>query len=391
MKKIMLALFLSFAFWAYSQEYKLMWEDNFDNPVLDEVNTWTVEINGEGGGNKEMQFYRRENISIEKHKSGVNCLVLTAKKEKFSGKEFTSGRLVTRGDVSFKYGKIEARIKLPATANGLWPAFWMLGEDQSINGWPRCGEIDILEMGNAEGITKGTQDRLFNGACHWGENWSYFANSKTADKNLQEDFHLFTLIWDEKEIKMYLDLDKFPSAKPYYQLSIAGNNVIGDVSHYFHKSFCILFNLAVGGGFTGIVGEEKTCEITALSDDNASAKMYVDYVRVYQKGTAGEEFKIPATITDTEIPTAFNADKGIVTHNSVELVLNSTDNAGKIIYYITYNGLTHIVKSPSRVQKSYFVNGLNSAKDYTFTIVAKDANGNMADRQIVIPARTGSM
>ncbi|MBV5342499.1 1,3--beta-D-glucan 3-glucanohydrolase, partial [bacterium] len=78
-----------------AQDYKLMWEDNFDNPVLNETKHWTVEVNGDGGGNNEMQYYRRENISIEQHASGVNCLVISAKRENFGGKVVTSGRLVT--------------------------------------------------------------------------------------------------------------------------------------------------------------------------------------------------------------------------------------------------------------------------------------------------------
>ncbi|MDP3445178.1 MAG: glycoside hydrolase family 16 protein, partial [Ignavibacteria bacterium] len=99
-----------------AQEYKLMWEDNFDKPLLNETQHWTIEVDGNGGGNNELQYYRRENISIEQHTSGVNCLVISAKKENFGGRVATSGRLVTRGKVAAKYGKIEARIKLPSTA-----------------------------------------------------------------------------------------------------------------------------------------------------------------------------------------------------------------------------------------------------------------------------------
>src|SRR5690606_25875298 len=89
-------------------------------------------------------------------------------KEQFSGRSVTSGRINSQKKQFFKYGKIEASIKLPKTANGLWPAFWMMGNDYATVGWPACGEIDILEMGHSTGITKGTQDRYFNGALHWG-------------------------------------------------------------------------------------------------------------------------------------------------------------------------------------------------------------------------------
>jgi beta-glucanase (GH16 family) len=391
MKNLYLSIsLLIISIFASAQDYKLMWEDNFDNPVLNETQHWTVEVNGDGGGNNEMQYYRRENISIEQHPSGVNCLVISAKRENFGGKVVTSGRLVTRGNVSAKYGKMEARIKLPLSANGLWPAFWMMGDDYSKVGWPRCGEIDILEMGNTNGIARGTQDRYFNGACHWGENWTYYAKDNTAAYSLQDDFHLFTMIWDESAIKMYLDLDKYPNNTPYFEMSIAGQRVAGQVSYYFHKPFGFLFNLAVGGNFTGITGNANISKITALPVNGTPVKMYIDYVRIYQKGIVGEEFYGPSNIVDTQIPTSFTATKGAVTSNSVELLLNGIDNSGNLIYYITYGTTTVTVKGTSAVQKSYVINGLNSSTAYTFSIVAKDPSGNAAtNNPITISATTG--
>ena len=148
--------------------YHLVWADYFNGTALD-ASKWNVEVNGEGGGNAELQFYREENVTLGKEPvSGSGCLILTARKENYNGKSFTSGRLNSGGKFAFTYGKIESRILLPKTANGLWPAFWMLGADFKSVGWPRCGEIDILEMGNSTGISAGTQDRFFNGACHWG-------------------------------------------------------------------------------------------------------------------------------------------------------------------------------------------------------------------------------
>ena len=384
------ALFIALLYFgiSFSQEYKLMWEDNFDNPVLNETDHWTVEVNGNGGGNNEMQYYRRENISIEQHPSGVNCLVISAKRENFGGKVVTSGRLVTRENVSAKYGKMEARIKLPLTANGLWPAFWMMGDDYSKVGWPRCGEIDILEMGNVNGISRGTQDKYFNGACHWGENWTYYAKDNTAAYSLQDDFHLFTMIWDENAIKMYLDLDKYPNNAPYFEMKIDGQRVAGQVSYYFHKPFSFLFNLAVGGNFTGITGNTNISKITALPVDGTPVKMYVDYVRIYQKGVAGEEFYGPSNVVDTEIPTSFTATKGAVTSKTVELLLNATDNSGEIVYYITYGASTLTVRAMSGVQKSYIVDALNPLTNYSFSITAKDLKGNAAANNPVIVSAT---
>jgi len=385
---LVFSLFISV--FSFSQDYKLVWEDNFDQPTLNESQHWTIEVNGDGGGNNEMQYYRRENISIEKHPSGVNCLVISAKRESYGGKLVTSGRLVTRGNVSAKFGKIEARIKLPATANGLWPAFWMMGEDYSTVGWPRCGEIDILEMGNSGGISQNKQDRYFNGACHWGETWTYYAKDNTAPYSLQDDFHLFTLIWDENSINMYLDLDKYPSNQPYYSMSIAGADVPGNVSHYFHKQFGILFNLAVGGNFTGITGNSNINKITALPADGTAVKMYIDYVRIFQKGVSGEEFHGPSNIVDTENPTGFTATTGKVSPNSVELLLNANDNSGELMYYINYGSSSLAVKGISSTQKSYVVDGLYASTDYVFSVTAKDLSGNTAaNSPLIVSATTG--
>ena len=392
MKNIFIVAFsILFSMFVTAQNYKLMWEDNFDNPVLNETQHWNVEVNGDGGGNNELQYYRRENISIEQHSSGVNCLVISAKRENFGGKLVTSGRLNTRGNISAKFGKIEARIKLPTTGNGLWPAFWMLGEDYSSVGWPRCGEIDILEMGNVSGISQAKQDKFFNGACHWGEVWTYNAQNSTAPYSLQDDFHLYTMIWDDANIKFYLDLDKYPSNTPYYTMSIAGADVAGNVSHYFHKSFGIIFNLAVGGNYTGITGNANINQITALPVDGSPVKMYIDYVRIYQKGDVGELFSGPSTIVDTQIPTAFTAVKGTVTPNSVELLLNATDNSGSVFYQITYGTSSLLVKGTSGVQLSQTITGLNSSKLYNFSVVAKDGNGNLAaNNPLVVSATTGN-
>lgn len=271
-----------------SNGYSLVWQDLFNEDALDE-SIWNIEVNGNGGGNAELQYYRRENVSVgEDSESGRNCLIITAKKESFGGKSFTSGRVNTRGNKAFTYGKVEACIKLPSTSDGLWPAFWMMGDNYDELGWPRCGEIDILEMGNSQGIKNSTQDRFFNGACHWGyykevspNNWAYpnYAKSSVWDYSLQDgQFHLFTLIWDENNLKMYVDMDKYPSKSPYFEMGITSKDDDWGVGHYFHHDFFILFNMAVGGHFTGILNPDA---ITALPE--GQAEMYVDYVKVYQK------------------------------------------------------------------------------------------------------------
>lgn len=272
--------------------YKLVWQDLFDGTELNR-SRWNIEVNGDGGGNSELQYYsdRESNVRVGQDEKGNGCLILTAVRENYMGKSFTSGRITSKGLIAFKHGKVEASIKLPKTANGLWPAFWMMGNDIDAVGWPRCGEIDICEFGHQDAFGPGTQDRYFNGACHWGTGWPQpnYARAHTHDYSLQDgEFHLFTCIWDEESIRMYCDLDKYPNQEPYYSMSIPDNQpgVSDYPGNYFHKENFILFNLAVGGSFPGIYSASG---ITALNSGNGQkASMYVNYVKIYQKGTADE-------------------------------------------------------------------------------------------------------
>jgi len=299
-------------------EWQLVWSDEFDGSALNTA-YWNTEDNARGGGNAELQYYTPNNISIERHPvSGESCLVLSAKREDYRNRPCTSARLNTQDKVTVEYGKVEARIAFPYTADGLWPAFWMLGnnlahdlgnnddidtrvkqlEEQGLVVWPKCGEIDICEMGHHKGIETGTQDRYFNGAAHWGESFNNGAYPNvggfyTADYPVQGDFHLFTLIWSEDSIAMYLDQDKYPEAQPYFQLSLRGKE-INEPGHYFNHPFYMVLNLSVGGFFPQMPAAEKYPEVitaddpsfqrvTALPADGTPVKMYVDYIRVFKK------------------------------------------------------------------------------------------------------------
>ncbi|MCM1034632.1 MAG: family 16 glycosylhydrolase [Paludibacter sp.] len=271
--------------------YRLVWADYFNNGTLD-TDAWTIEVNGDGGGNNELQYYCERGVSVgTEPQSGKGCLILTATKENYNGKTCTSGRITGQGKVYFTHGKIEASIRFPHTADGLWPAFWMMGNDITSLGWPACGEIDIVEMGNVNGIKRGTQDRYFNGAYHWGTRWDdhrQYANDYTSSYGLQDDFHLFTVYWDNNAIRMYLDQDRYPDAQPYCSMTIPASTDKTAPGYYFHKPNYILFNLAVGGNFPSIWDINA---ISALAEGSAS--MYVDFVKVYQKGAADETFHGP--------------------------------------------------------------------------------------------------
>lgn len=296
----------------------LIFSDEFNDATLN-TEIWNTEVNSRGGGNAEMQYYKAENVTVENAPTGEGCLVLTAKVENYGNRPATSGRVNTHGKFSFKYGTMEVRAMFPKTADGLWPAIWMLGDnlvsnmgnDDSIDKqkrklkkqgyviWPKCGEIDLLEMGNAVGIKNNTQERYYNGACHWGEDFNdgkypNLVMNNTSDYSLQDGkFHLITLEWSKDSILMYLDKDVYPNVKPYFSLYIGGCKKKNAPSRYFNHPFYLVMNLAVGGYFTGLPAPEKYPEVISPDFENfkkiansalksGEAKLYIDYIRIYK-------------------------------------------------------------------------------------------------------------
>lgn len=265
--------------------YKLVWSDEFNGDALNEK-AWNIEVNGDGGGNQELQFYRRENVAV---KDGN--LVLTARRENYSGKAFTSGRVTSRSKAFFKHGVMQARIKFPKTKDGLWPAYWMMGNDITKQGWPKCGEMDIIELGHANGIANGTQDRYFAGTLHYGksasnEDHQQYSQDFTAPEDNpveNDDYHIFTVVWDGANLEMYYDLAGWKAAQKrrakYFSCDVTASDEVNSPGHYFQKPFFFLFNLAVGGTFPGIYSADG---ITALPNAGDEAQMMVDWVRVYQ-------------------------------------------------------------------------------------------------------------
>jgi beta-glucanase (GH16 family) len=234
--------------------YSLVWDDEFNGTTLS--SDWTFDIGtGSGGwGNNELQYYTNQNHSVNN-----GYLEITAKEEQFNAQNYTSTRLKTQGIKSWKYGRIDIRAALPY-GQGIWPAFWMLGDNISSVSWPTCGEIDIMEMiGGA-----GANDRTVHGTVHWNENGSHaqFGNSKVLSSGrFADEFHVFSIVWNQNSITWLLD------NVPYNTVDITPANMSA-----FHNNFFLIFNLAVGGNWPG-------------SPDGTTVfpqKMYVDYVRVFQ-------------------------------------------------------------------------------------------------------------
>lgn len=273
-------------------EYTLVWNEDFTDGALD-AKVWNIEVNGDGGGNNELQYYCEKAVTVgAEPTTGKQCLILTATKEDYQGKQCTSGRVNSKHKLHYTYGKIEARIKLPQTANGLWPAFWQLGENIDEVGWPKCGETDIIEMGHQDGFNN-RQDRYFNGAMHVGSAWNAVWGDAQASEwsySLQDTFHIVTMIWTPTSIDMYMDKDAYPNKAAYFHADLEPN----DDPNYnrqlvFGKPNFLIANLAVGGQFPGIFNVNN---ITALA--NGPRKMYIDWIRIYQRGDANESFVCPS-------------------------------------------------------------------------------------------------
>ena len=276
-----------------SGEYVLVWNEDFTEVSLDDA-VWNVEVSDDGGGNNELQYYCQKGVTLGvEPQTGKHCLILTATKEDYNGKSCTSGRVNTKNKMYYTFGKIEARIRFPQTANGLWPAFWQMGNNFDEVGWPRCGETDLIELGHQNAFRTNVQDRYFNGAMHVGARWDAVwseANSVTWDYSVEDTFHIVTMIWTPTSIDMYMDKDAYPNKGAYFLADLKPN----DDPNYnrqviFGKPNFIIANLAIGGVFTGIYNINS---ITALAD--GPRKMYIDWIRIYQRGDEGESFVCPS-------------------------------------------------------------------------------------------------
>lgn len=230
----------------------LVWHDEFDGTALDPA-SWTYDIGGHGWGNNEAQAYtdRPENVRLEN-----GLLIIEARKEEFVRRDYTSGRIKTQGRLAWTYGRFEARMQLPY-GNGIWPAFWMLGEDIETNPWPACGEIDIMEHIGRE------PTRIYGTVHGPGYSGSGGVGHSTTVTDVSTTFHVYAVEWEPQEIRWYVDDVEYFKVTP---------DMLPGTWVYDHPFF-ILLNLAVGGYWPGYP-DESTVFPQFLK---------VDYVRVYQR------------------------------------------------------------------------------------------------------------
>lgn len=227
------------------QGWTLVWQDEFDGTEINPDN-WEFMIGDgtayglpSGWGNNELQYYtdRPENASVQNGK-----LIITAREENFGGKQYTSARLRSRGLADFRYGRFEARIRVPR-GQGIWPAFWMLPTDSQYGGWAAGGEIDIIETINVPLDAHGTIH--FGG--EWPDNRSN-GGSFTNGIDLSAFYHVFAIEWEPDQIRWYIDGELYHTANSSQWFSAnAPDNDRAPFDQYFH----MLLNIAVGGNWPG--------------------------------------------------------------------------------------------------------------------------------------------
>ena len=239
--------------------WRLTWSDEFNGPVGTPVDPtkWTFDIGGAGWGNAQLEYNtsRVENVS----QTGDGFLAITARREDYMGNSYTSARIKTQGLFSQQYGRYEARIQLPY-GQGLWPAFWMLGDDIDQVSWPNCGEIDIMEYRGQEPLQS---TGALHGPGYSGGNSLYGLSTNGQSRATQ--FHVYAVEWSSDSIKWFVDDQLFMEKTP--------SDLPGGTVWAFDHDFFMILNVAVGGNYVGSPNEAT----------QFPQQMKVDYVRVYEK------------------------------------------------------------------------------------------------------------
>ena len=240
-------------------EYNLVWSDEFSESELSD--DWEFDLGDGcpdicGWGSEELQYYKKENTALVDGE-----LIITAKKESVGTSNYTSSRINTQGKQSFTYGRVDIRAKLPK-GKGFWPSFWMQGNNVSEIEWPKTGAIHIMEM---VGGSAGDGDATVFGTTYWdNQDEIEFSreNTKLPFGILNDEYHVFSIVWDEEKIVWLLD------DVEYHALDITS-----PTRDEFQKPFYFIFNLAIGGREPGDPDETSVFP----------QRMSVDYIRVFQK------------------------------------------------------------------------------------------------------------
>lgn len=296
--------------------WSLVWSDEFNGTSLDTGN-WSTDVGTGcpdlcGWGNNELQYYRSQNVAV----SGGN-LVITARAESFGGASFTSGKIHTRDKRSFLYGRIEMRAKIP-TGGGMWPAFWMMPQDNVYGGWAASGEIDIMESANAT--------TSVGGALHYGGSWpnntSTSGSYSLGGANFADAFHVYAVEWEPDVIRWYVDgvLFMTRTSSQWYSTAAPGNPRAP-----FDQEFYIILNAAVGGNYTGCTSPD--CVTASFPQ-----QYLVDYVRVYED--------IPNALPSVTITAP--ASGATLPAGDIAIAVDASDSDGSVTTVEFYNGAAYL-------------------------------------------------
>lgn len=352
---------LTLASSAAQATWSLVWSDEFEGTTLNTSN-WTIDVGNGcpslcGWGNNELEWYRPENVEV----TGGN-LVLTAKEEYYGGSSFTSGKVHTRDKHSFRYGRIEMRAKLPV-GGGLWPAFWMMPQDDAYGGWASSGEIDIMESSNAM--------TTVGGALHYGGEWpdntSTSGSTNLGGTSFADDFHVYAIEWEETQIRWYVDGNLFMSRSntSWWSAGATGNPYAP-----FDQPFYLILNLAVGGWYTGCT--DASCVTADLPQ-----QYLIDYVRVYEDiDNFAPEVTLTAPAEGAQLPAG-----------DITLTADATDSDGTIATVEFYAGAT-LLGEDTTAPYSYTWTGAADGC-YRITARALDDLGGEATDAVDITVGTG--
>ena len=319
---------------SHGQCWNLVWSDEFNGTTLDQTKwaylTGTGCPNLCGWGNNELEYYT--NITDNVFESGGTLKIKANYSANYlgSGKNYTSGKIITQGKASWQYGRFDASIKLPS-ATGVWPAFWLL----PLSGnWPADGEIDVIETSNKN-------PTVLNSTLHYGTSSSpQYTGISYNTSDLSAAFHKYSLVWKQDTIKFYLD-DKL-----YYTLN--SSKTVGKVWPFNKQAFYIILNVAVGGNYPGK---------SPISTEYPT-QMEIDYVRVYTNGvcttdvneidTKQVQFNVyPNPFTDGFTINSTNVDK------PVNILI--FDYAGKLVYKNEHQAMNSSVNIGNNLSAGIYI------------------------------------
>jgi beta-glucanase (GH16 family) len=243
----------------YAQYTELVWSDEFDGSGPVDASKWMYDLgNNNGWGNNELETYTSSTDNVARNNGN---LVIQAQK---AGTSYTSGRILTKGKQNFQYGRVDVRAKVPQ-GKGIWPAIWMLGSDIDQNNWPKCGEIDMMEL-------RGQVPTEILSTMHFADNAGNHQQDGTSAVKLPDgssfanDFHTYSSVRSKDQIRFYLD------GKLYYTFT---NSNTSPYAYPFNNNFFVVLNVAVGGNFLGPGGNPDASTVFPQ-------QMLVDYVHYYQ-------------------------------------------------------------------------------------------------------------